>query len=186
VYVKITAQGALQQWRRRHDPATVKQWNIDLASLGVSLKSVKTARDRGWVTAAPVRREPSSSMRSDSMPRRQQLVGGPDRPGQQRPGCPVGLRGDFKDAAGTNHGTPKGDAKIVTDPSGAKVLALDGSGTTGGSQLAVAQVSPATRSPCRRGCGNESATAPAAQIVLARSSAIPRNVSPYFAYGLHF
>jgi hypothetical protein len=91
--------------------------------------------------------------------------------------------GDFKDAAQTNHGTPKGDAKIVTDTARGQVLALDGTG----------DYVEVPNSPSLNITGNQLSlsawvnlnSVATVQIILAKVASDTTHVSPYFSYSLH-
>jgi len=94
------------------------------------------------------------------------------------------FEGNCNDSAGTNHGTPLGDAKIVTDPDRGQVLELDGTGdyvevpnspslNLTGDQLTMAV------------WVNFNATGSTPQIVIAKVFNNTTHSSPYFSYGLH-
>ncbi len=94
------------------------------------------------------------------------------------------FEGNFNDSAGTNHGTPKGDAKIVTDAERGQVLELDGTGDyveipnspslniTGNQITLTAWV-----------CHDDVTGNP--EIIIAKVVNNTTHSSPYFSYGLH-
>ncbi len=130
IYVKINGTKVL--YNNGAAGTTVplwKQWNIDLASLGVSLKSVKTLTiGVGDGSAGGSGTLLFDEIRLYATP--PQLIAAPADPGKTGLAAWWAFDGDFKDSAGTNHGTAKGDAKIVTDAQRGKSSSWMGSGTT--------------------------------------------------------
>lgn len=99
-------------------------WNIDLAATGVNVKSVKTlvigfegAGAAGKVYFDDIRLYTTMGELAQ-----------PVDPGKTGLLAWYKFDGDFKDSAGTYPGTPKGDAKTVSDPARGQVLTLDGTG----------------------------------------------------------
>jgi hypothetical protein len=158
-----------------------KQWNIDLASSGANLKSVKSltigvgngsAGEAGTIYIDDIRlyaTPPAAAVPTD--------------PGTNGLAAWWTFDGDFKDAAGTNHGTPKGDAKIVTDAARGQVLALDGTG----------DYVEVPNSPSLNITGNQISMAAwvnlndvtTVQIIVCKVFSDTTHVSPYFSYSLH-
>jgi hypothetical protein len=158
-----------------------KQWNIDLASLGASLKSVKTltigvgngsASGAGTILVDEIRlyaTPPQAAVPTD--------------PGKNGLAAWWGFEGDFKDAAGTNHGIPKGDAKIVTDAQRGQVLGLDGTG----------DYVEVPNSPSLNLTGNKVSMAAwvnlnsvaTVQMIVCKVFSNTTHATPYFSYGLH-
>ncbi|MCU0913143.1 MAG: discoidin domain-containing protein [Planctomycetes bacterium] len=158
-----------------------KQWNIDLASLGISLKSVKTlavgvgdgsASTKGTIFIDEIRLYVTPP---------QVIV--PTDPGKNGLAAWWAFDGDFKDSAGANHGTAKGDAKIVADAQRGQVLALDG----------IGDYMEVPNSPSLNITGDKIALTAWAnfdsvaivQMIVCKVFSNTTHVSPYFAYGLH-
>jgi hypothetical protein len=99
-------------------------WNIDLAATGANLKSV-TKLALGIDGAGAV-----GILRLDDLclyPTAGEMIT-PVDPGKTGLVAWYKFDGDFKDSAGANAGTARGDAKIATDPVRGQVLSLDGVG----------------------------------------------------------
>jgi len=117
---KIPYGGKAEDLKR----AQWQPWNIDLASSGVNLKSVtKIAVGVEGAGAAGL-------LRFDNIylyPTAGEMIK-PVDPGKTGLVAWYKFDGDFKDSAGTFTGTPRGDAKIVSDPVRGQVVTLDGVG----------------------------------------------------------
>jgi hypothetical protein len=93
------------------------------------------------------------------------------------------FEGNFNDSAGTNHGTPKGGARIVADAARGQVLALDGTG----------DYVEVPNSPSLNIAGNQISMAAwvnlnsvaTVQIIVCKVFSGTTRVSPYFSYSLH-
>jgi hypothetical protein len=158
-----------------------KQWNIDLTALGASVKSVRTftigvgngnASEVGTIYVDDIRlyaTPPAAAVPTD--------------PGKNGLAAWWPFDGDFKDAAGTNHGSPKGDAKIVTDAARGQVLALDGTG----------DYVEFSNSPSLNITGDKISLAAwvnlnsvaTVEIILCKVANDTTHASPYFSYSLH-
>jgi hypothetical protein len=183
IYVKINGTKVL--YNNGAAGTTVplwKQWNIDLASLGVSLKSVKTLTiGVGDGTAGGSGTLLFDEIRLYATP--PQLIAAPTDPGKNGLAAWWAFEGDFKDSAGTNHGTAKGDAKIVTDAQHGQVLQLDG----------IGDYVEAPNSPSLNLTGDKVSMAAWAnfdsvatvQMIVCKVFSNTTHVSPYFSYGLH-
>jgi len=111
------------------------------------------------------------------------LIAAPTDPGKNSLAAWWMFEGDFKDSAGTNHGTAKGDAKIVTDAQRGQVLQLDG----------VGDYMEAPNSPSLNLTGDKVSMAAwvnfdsvaTVQMIVCKVFSNTTHVSPYFSYGLH-
>jgi len=93
------------------------------------------------------------------------------------------FEGNFNDSAGTNHGAPKGDAKIVTDAERGRVVQLDGTG-----DYVEVPSSPSlslTGDKVSLSAWVQFNSIAAVQIIIAKAYNNATHVSPYFSYGLH-
>jgi hypothetical protein len=99
-------------------------WHVDLAATGANLTSitkltigVEGAGATGTLYFDDIQLRPSAGEKIT-----------PVDPGTTGLAAWYKFDGNFQDAAGTRHGTARGDAKIVTDPARGQVLSLDGIG----------------------------------------------------------
>ena len=97
-------------------------WNIDLAATGANLQSV-TKIALGIDGAGAAGMLYFDNLRLYPIPG--EMIT-PVDPGKTGLVAWYKFDGDFKDSAGANAGTARGDAKIVTDPARGQVLSLDG------------------------------------------------------------
>ena len=94
------------------------------------------------------------------------------------------FEGNFNDSAGTNHGAPKGDAKIVTDAERGRVLELDGTGdyvevpNSPSLNITGDQITLAAWVYHDDVTGNP-------EIIIAKVFNNTTHSSPYFSYGMH-
>jgi hypothetical protein len=125
LYFKINSTKILYNGKTEDLKRTQWQpWNIDLATSGADLKSVKKIAI--GVDGAGA----SGILRFDNIclyPTAGALIA-PVDPGMTGLVAWYKFDGDFKDSAGTFAGTARGDAKIVSDPARGQVLSLDGIG----------------------------------------------------------
>ncbi len=125
LYFKINSTKILYNGKAEDLKRTQWQpWNIELATSGADLKSVK--KIALGVDGAGA----SGILRFDNIclyPTAGETIK-PVDPGQTGLVAWYKFDGDFKDSAGTFTGTPRGDAKIVNDPIRGQVVYLDGVG----------------------------------------------------------
>jgi hypothetical protein len=183
IYVKINGTKVLYN---NGAPSTTlplwKQWNIDLTSLGASVRNVRTltiGAGNGSVSEAGTIW--IDEIRLYATP--PQAIAAPTDPGRNGLAAWWQFEGDFQDSAGTNHGTAKGDAKIVADAPRGQVLTVDGTG----------DYVEVPHSPSLHLTGNTVSMAAwanvtnvtAVQMIVCKVFSNTTHVSPYFSYGLH-
>jgi hypothetical protein len=158
-----------------------KQWNIDLASLGVNLKSVRTLTiGVGDGSASAAGTIFIDEIRLYAAPPEAQV---PTDPGNEGLVAWWAFEGDFRDSAGSNHGAAKGDAQIVTDEQRGRVAAFDGTG----------DYVEVPHSPSLHITGDKISLAAwvnfdsvaYTQMIVCKVFDSATHASPYFSYGLH-
>jgi len=158
-----------------------KQWNIDLASLGVNLKSVRTLTigvGDGASSAAGTLF--IDEIRLYAAPPQADV---PTDPGNNGLVAWWAFEGDFRDSAGTNHGAAKGDVQIVTDDRRGRVAAFDGTG-----DYVEVPHSPSlhiTDDKVSLAAWVNFDSVAYTQMIVCKVFNNTTHASPYFSYGLH-